>query len=68
MDEKKKLLTVLEHWIEHNENHLEDYRKWGETAAKLGLESVRVEIEAAAAKLAQSNDHLRRALKTMGSM
>jgi hypothetical protein len=68
MDDKKKLLTVLEHWVEHNESHLEDYRKWGQAAAKLGLESVRSEIEAAAEKLAQSNGHLSKALKTMGTV
>ena len=68
MDEKKRLVTVLEHWVEHNESHLEDYRKWGESASRLGLESVGSEIEAAASKLAQSNDHLRRALKSVGSI
>ncbi|OGP67183.1 MAG: hypothetical protein A2170_14945 [Deltaproteobacteria bacterium RBG_13_53_10] len=68
MDESKKLLTVIEHWVEHNESHLNDYRKWGQTAASLGLESVESEIEAAVEKLSQSNQHLRKALKTMESV
>ena len=65
MDESKKLLTVIKHWVEHNESHLDDYRKWGQTAANLGLESVKSEIEAAVEKLSQSNQHLKKALKTM---
>ena len=68
MDESKKLLTVIEHWVEHNEGHLNDYLKWGQTAASLGLESVKSEIEAAVEKLSQSNQHLRKALKTMESV
>ena len=68
MDESKKLLAVINHWVEHNEGHLDDYRKWGQTAASLGLESVKTEIEAAVEKLSQSNQHLKKALKTMESV
>ena len=65
MDESKKLMVVISHWVEHNESHLDDYRRWGKTAAKLGLDSVTTEIEAAVEKLSQSNHHLKKALKTM---
>ena len=67
MDERQKLLTVVHHWIEHNESHLDEYRKWGERASRLGLETVRANIEAAVEKLSESNSHLRKALKTMES-
>jgi hypothetical protein len=65
MDDKAKLVAVISHWVEHNESHLDDYRRWGETAAKLGLASVKAEIDAAVDNLSQSNDHLKKALATM---
>ncbi len=68
MDERRKLLMVISHWVEHNESHLDDYRKWGQTAGALGLESVKSEIEAAVETLSQSNQHLKKALKAMESV
>jgi len=65
MDDKAKLVAVISHWVEHNESHLDDYRRGGETAAKLGLASVKAEIDAAVDNLSQSNDHLKKALATM---
>jgi hypothetical protein len=63
MDEKKKLSIIIEHWIEHNESHMNEYKKWAQTAGELGLDSVRAEIEKAMEKISQSNEHLERALK-----
>jgi len=37
MDQKKKLSVVIEHWIEHNESHMGEYKKWAQTAGELGL-------------------------------
>jgi hypothetical protein len=65
MDQKKKLSVVIEHWIEHNESHMGEYKKWAHTAGELGLEMVKAEIEEAAGKLSQSNQHLEKALKAM---
>ena len=65
MDDKAKLAAVIRHWVEHNESHLDDYRRWGETAAKLGLASVKTEMDAAVDKLSQSNDHLKKALNRL---
>jgi 3-hydroxy-3-methylglutaryl CoA synthase len=67
MDEKKKLSVVVEHWIEHNESHQGEYRKWAERAGVLGLNLVKAEIENAMEKLTQSNLHLERALKELSS-
>jgi t-SNARE complex subunit (syntaxin) len=67
MDQKKKLSVVIEHWIEHNESHTEEYKKWAQTAGELGLDSVRTEIEEAMGKISQSNQHLEKALKTISS-
>lgn len=65
MDQKKKLSVVIEHWIEHNESHMGEYKKWAHTAGELGLEMVKGEIEEAVGKLSQSNQHLEKALKAM---
>ncbi len=65
MDQKKKLSVVIEHWIEHNESHRGEYKKWAQTAGDLGLDSVRAEIEEAMGKLTQSNQHLEKALKAI---
>jgi hypothetical protein len=65
MDQKKKLSVVIEHWIEHNESHMGEYKKWAQTAGELGLDMVRAEIEEAMGKLSQSNKHLEKALNVM---
>jgi hypothetical protein len=67
MDQKKKLSVVIEHWIEHNESHMGEYKKWAQTAGELGLDLVKTEIEEAVGKLSQSNKHLGRALKVISS-
>jgi len=65
MDQKKKLSVVIEHWIEHNESHMGEYKKWAQTAGELGLDMVRAEIEEAMGKLSQSSKHLEKALNVM---
>jgi uncharacterized protein YukE len=63
MDQKKKLSVVIEHWIEHNESHQGEYKKWALTAGELGLALVKTEIEEAMEKISQANQHLSKALK-----
>jgi hypothetical protein len=65
MDQKKKLSVVIEHWIEHNESHRDEYKKWAQTAGELGLDSVKAEIEEAMGKISQANQHLAEALKPL---
>jgi hypothetical protein len=67
MDEKSKLLTIIEHWVEHNQSHMGEYRKWAQRAGELGLETVKTEVEEAVEKLSQSNLHLGKALKAIPS-
>jgi hypothetical protein len=67
MDQKKKLSIVIGHWIQHNEAHMGEYKKWTRTAGELGLDSVRAEIEKAMENISQSNEHLKKALKTASS-
>jgi hypothetical protein len=67
MDQKGKLSVVIEHWIEHNESHMEEYKKWAQTAGELGLDKVRAEIEEAMGKLSLSNQHLKKAFDFISS-
>jgi hypothetical protein len=65
MDQKKKLSVVIEHWIEHNESHQGEYKKWAQAAGELGFDSVKAEIEEAMGKISQANQHLTKALRAM---
>jgi hypothetical protein len=65
MDQKKKMSVVIEHWIEHNESHRGEYKKWAQTAGELGLDPVKAEIEEAMGKISEANQHLAEALKPL---
>ena len=43
-DEKAKLKTLLEYWIEHNEEHSREFKEWAEKARRMGEEQVATEI------------------------
>jgi hypothetical protein len=65
MDQKKKLSVVIEHWIEHNESHMGEYKKWAQRAGEMELDLVKAEIEEAMEKISQANEHLEKAKKVM---
>jgi len=65
MEERKKLSVVMEHWIEHNERHMTEYRRWAEKAGELGLAQAKAGIEGAIEKLLQCNHHLEKVLKAL---
>lgn len=67
MDQRKKLLVIIEHWIEHNESHAEEYKRWAQTAQEMGIHQVKEEIEFAMEKIIRSNEHLKKALTFMNS-
>lgn len=65
MEDKKKLSVVIEHWMEHNEGHMAEYKKWAEKAGQLGLESVGMNIRKAIEDLNRCNLSLKEALKKL---
>jgi hypothetical protein len=67
MEELRRLSIVVEHWIEHNQSHMNEYEKWAQRAAELGLGSVKAEIEKAINILSQTNLHLEKALRAITS-
>ncbi len=40
MDELEKIKRLLQHWMEHNNEHVRIYRDWAEKAASLGNEEL----------------------------
>lgn len=61
MNEQEKLRVLIPHWIEHNEEHAKEFRRWAETAG------VAVpEILAAADEIARANESLSVALEKLG--
>jgi len=65
MEELKKLKAVLQHWVRHNENHFEEYKKWAETASSMGLQNVSGSILKAMELIKQANDEFHKALKAI---
>ena len=58
----EKLEVLIDHWIEHNEEHAGEFRKWAEKAKSSGNSAVHDDILKAIEKLRNVNEHLRAAL------
>ena len=65
MEEKERLTVVIDHWIEHNQSHMSEYKKWAEKASTLNLGGVQAEIDEAIGKLSLVNHHLENAKKAL---
>jgi rubrerythrin len=63
MTQREKIPTVLRHWIEHNESHGEEYRRWADIAREEGLERVEILILEAAERIRSANEKLKEALE-----
>lgn len=63
MTDKDKLAHIIHHWIEHNEAHAEEYRKWAVTAEKEGLAEVNKYIMEAIKGVEEANGSLHKAMK-----
>ena len=68
MDDREKLPIIIEHWIEHNETHLGEYRHWAEKAGEMGLHAVKARIAEAVKEIIQSNNLLKEALKELQAL
>ena len=65
MTDKDKLAHLLHHWIEHNEAHAEEYRKWANTAEKEGIQEVGRHIMEAIKGVDEANAALHKAMKVV---
>jgi hypothetical protein len=62
MTDAEKLPVLLEHWIEHNASHEEEFRKWVQRAEAAGLSEVAGRISSAAEHVQEATESLRKAL------
>ena len=63
--ELAKLKTLLGHWIEHNKEHGQEFREWGERANALGETGAGQDMLAAAGEMGRANESLSRALERL---
>ena len=61
MNELEKLRVLIPHWIEHNEEHADDYRRWAEN-----VNEVNADLLAAVDALKKVNQTLSVALEKLG--
>jgi len=64
-DERTKLRILLKHWIEHNDEHAEEFREWAEKAKVFGEAEAYEEVRQAAQEMDKSSESLSRALKRL---
>jgi len=58
----KKMVKLLEHWINHNTDHAETYREWAKKAKENDMEKVLVFLNEAAEKTLEINIIFKKAL------
>ncbi len=61
MNETDKLRVLIPHWIEHNTEHADEFRRWAKQAGDASAD-----ILAAAETMAQTNEALVSALEKLG--
>ena len=65
MDDKEKLRVLLLHWIEHNDEHKDEFEQWAEKAKGFGAASIHDDIMEAVKHLGEASSHLSKASKTL---
>ena len=64
-DERAKLKLLLDHWVEHNREHGEEFREWADRARAFGEPDVADEILLAAAAMDKAGEFLSQSLKRL---
>lgn len=65
MSLEQKLITLLTHWVNHNDSHKENYLSWALKAEKAGLKDVAVCLDQAGTLSRQVTQKLEEALKKL---
>jgi hypothetical protein len=63
---KKKLRVLLPHWIEHNNNHIAEFRKWEGEAKKESEQEVAKLLDQAIIDMEETGKSLSEALRIIG--
>ncbi len=59
---------MIEHWIEHNESHIQSFKEWAQKAKKDGFLEAAEDILEAANKVEEANELLNKARKGLFSL
>ncbi len=65
-DTIKKLRVLLPHWIDHNNNHIAEFRKWEGEARKESGEEVSLLLDKAISDMEKAGKSLSEALEKVG--
>ena len=60
-----RITKLLEHWIEHNEEHVKRFRDVAEEASNASLQDVAEDLKLAAEKGDEVTTHLKKALNSV---
>jgi hypothetical protein len=66
MDNVEKVRVMLQHWIDHNKGHVDDFEKWRKTMADDGQDALAGHITEAVKLMADVNASLGKALHAAG--
>lgn len=66
MENKEKLRILLQHWIDHNIGHAEEFEKWRHTADHDGEKDIAASIGEAIVKMKEANAALEKAMEHAG--
>ncbi len=66
MDNVEKLRVMLQHWIEHNKGHMDEFEKWRGTMKDEGHTSLADHIHRTVELMASVNVELEKTLKEAG--
>jgi len=66
MDNVEKLRVMLQHWIEHNNGHVDEFEKWRQTMTEEGQASLAAHIAEAIQTMTTVNKQLEKALEEVG--
>lgn len=66
MDNVEKLRVMLQHWIEHNKGHMEEFGKWQTIMTEEGKPALAEHIAKAVKLMATMNEELGKALHEAG--
>lgn len=64
-DNMTKLEILLQHWIEHNKEHGEEFMEWAEKARSFGQAAVHDHMAEAVKEINKANESLLSALKRL---
>ena len=64
-EERAKLRTLLNYWMEHNKEHSQEFREWADKAKGFGGAEVYEEMLQAAQQMDKASESLSQALRRL---